>query len=307
MRRVFGDHLVQLGERYPELVVLDADVSSSTQTRLFADMYPQRFINCGIAEANMVSVAAGIAAAGLHPVASTFACLPATRALDQIRSQVAYPRLPVVLAGGYSGLSDFADGASHQSIEDLAVFAAMPNMTVLCPGDATETELALEAALQQHGPVYLRLSRAEVPRLPVPGRFALGKAIIRRDGSDVALLSTGQILECTLEAADLLEKEGIHPRVLDLHTLKPLDEQSVVQAAVDCGAIVTCEESSLIGGLGSLVAVLLARTRPTPMAIVGIADRFGQSGAYPDLRGEYGLSACHIRAAALELVRRKEW
>jgi transketolase len=214
MRRVFGDHLVRLGEKHAGLVVLDADVSSSTQTRFFGERYPQRFINCGIAEANMVSVAAGIAAAGLRPVVSTFACLLATRALDQIRSQVAYPRLPVVLAGGYSGLSDFADGASHQSIEDLAVLTAMPNMTVLCPGDATETELALEAALEHDGPVYLRLSRAEVPRLPVPGGFSLGKAVIRRDGGDVALLSTGQMLEFTLEAADLLEKEGIHSGAL---------------------------------------------------------------------------------------------
>lgn len=306
MRRVFGDHLVRLGAQHPSLVVLDADASSSTMTRLFGEKYPERFINCGIAEGNMVSVAAGIAAIGLRPLVSSFAYLLATRAADQVRSQVALTRLPVIVAGGYAGLSDFADGASHQSIEDVAFFLAMPNMTVICPGDATETELALEAALQHDGPVFLRLSRAEVPRLACPGGFSVGKAVIRREGTDVALATTGQILENVLQATELLDKEGIKARVIDLHTLKPLDKGSILRAAAECGAIITCEESSLVGGLGSLISALVSGHLPTPVVMVGIADRFGQSGAYADLRREYGLTSSHIRAAALAAIRMKE-
>jgi len=306
MRRIFGEHLVRLGAEHPNLVVLDADVSSSTMTRLFGDRYPERFINCGIAEANMVSVAAGIATTGLRPVASSFAYLLATRAADQVRSQVALTRLPVILAGGYAGLSDFADGASHQSIEDMAFFLAMPNMTVLCPGDATETELALEAALRHDGPVFLRLSRAEVPRLAYPGEFSIGRAAIRQEGTDVALVVTGQILEDALQAAELLDLDGIKARVVGLPTLKPLDSESIQRAATECGVVVTCEESSLVGGLGSLVCTLLSSQCPTPVVMVGIADRFGQSGDYAGLRHEYGLTASHIRNAALAAVGMKE-
>ena len=304
MRRVFGEHLVALASRMPDLVVLDADASCSTQTALFAQAYPDRFVNCGIAEANMVSVAAGMACSGLRPVVSTFAFLLATRASDQVRSQVAYSRIPVVFAGGYAGLSDFADGGSHQSIADVAFFTAMPNMTVLCPGDATETELALEAALRHDGPVYLRLSRAEVGRLPFPGEFALARAVVRQEGRAVALLSTGHILETVLEAAAQLAARGLHARVLDLHTVKPLDEAAVVAAARECGAIVTCEEHSIHGGLGSAVASVLARTSPAPVEMVGIRDAFGQSGAYADLRRHYGLTAADIVAAALRARQR---
>jgi transketolase len=305
MRHVFGEHLARLGESRGDLVVLDADASSSTQTRLFGAAFPERFINCGIAESNMVSVAAGMAAAGMRPVASTFAFLLATRAADQVRSQIAYSRLPVVLAGGYAGLSDFADGGSHQSVADIAVFMAMPNMTVICPGDASETELALEAALAHDGPVYLRLSRAEVGRLKYPDRFVPGKALVRRAGSDVALITTGQMLDVTLEAARVLEKDGVNPRVVDMHTLKPIDADAILDAAESCGSLVTCEEHSIIGGLGSMVCSILAPTRPTPVRMIGIRDNFGQSGSYGQLREHYGLTAGAIALAACEVMSEK--
>jgi len=305
MHRVFGDYLCEIGERHPELVVLDADVSSSTQTALFGARYPQRFLNCGIAEANMVSVAAGMAAAGLRPVVSTFAFLLATRTLDQIRSQIAYGRLPVLLAGGYAGLSDAADGGSHQAIEDIACLSVMPNMTVVCPGDAHEVEQALEAALRQDGPVYLRLSRAEVARLACPEPFAIGRAIRRREGSDIALITTGQMLEATLEAADLLAQAGIAARVLDMHTVKPLDTEALLDAARTCRAIVTCEEHSILGGLGSVVAGVLAEHCPTPMRRVGVRDAFGQSGTYEELKTHYGLTPAHIAEAARGVLQRK--
>jgi transketolase len=302
MRRIFGEHLVRMGRMREDIVVLDADVSSSTQTCLFGKAFPDRFINCGIAEANMVSVAAGIAASGLRPVASTFAFLLATRAADQVRSQIAYSRLPVVLAGGYAGLSDFADGGSHQSVADVAALAALPNMTVVCPGDATETELALDAALNHDGPVYVRLSRAEVGRLDLPGPFVLGKAIVRRDGTDVALIATGQMLETTLEAAARLENNGISARVVDMHTVKPIDSEAVIAAADRCGRVVTCEEHSIVGGLGSMVCSVLAHARPTPVRMIGIRDAFGQSGTYAQLREHYGLTAHAVAAAAQELL-----
>ena len=300
MRRVFGEYLVKLGQKRQDLVVLDADVSSSTQTKLFAEAFPKRFINCGIAEANMVSVAAGIATTGLRPVVSSFAFLLAARAADQVRSQIAYSRLPVILAGGYAGLSDSADGGSHQSVTDLAIYLAFPNLTVICPGDAAEVELALEAALEQDGPVYIRLSRAEVGRLDYPGTFEIGKAVIRRQGNDIALISTGQMLETTLAAAEILANEGICARVIDVHTVKPLDKNVILEAACECRKIITCEENNVIGGLGSMVASLLATELPTPMRMVGIHDKFGQSGDYEELKEAYSLSANSIVKTARE-------
>ena len=306
MRMVFGEHLVRLGDRYPDIVVLDADVSCSTQTRLFQEKFPDRFINCGIAEANMVSVAAGISTTGLKPVVSTFAFLLATRASDQIRSQIAYSRLGVIMAGGYSGLSDFADGGSHQSVMDLAVFLAMPNMTVICPGDATETELALEAAILRDGPVYIRLSRAEVGRLPYPEPFRIGQSLTRTSGDDLTIISTGQMLETALDAAGKLKEEGIHARLIDMHTVKPLDKVSVLKAARECRALVTCEENSVVGGMGSLVAGYLAEELPTPIRMIGIQDMFGQSGSYEEHKKHYGLAAEDILRAAYSIMKDKQ-
>ena len=306
MRRVFGDHLVRLGEQMDDLVVLDADTSNSTQTKLFGAAFPDRFINCGVAEANMVSVAAGIASAGMRPVVSAFAFLLAMRASDQIRSQIAYSRLPVVLAGGYAGLSDFADGGSHQSISDLSFFLSMPSMTVVCPGDARETELSLEAALAVDGPVYLRLSRAEVLYLETPETFSIGKAFIRQEGDDVALVCTGHILERVLEAGSELHQKGINARVIDMHTVKPLDVEVLQAAAQQCGCIVTCEEHNVIAGLGSMVASYLARECPVPIRMIGIQDLFGQSGRYADLQTHYGLSPVAIVEAAEAVIKQKE-
>jgi transketolase len=306
MRAVFGEELVELGKTREDLVVLDADVSSSTQTAMFGNMYPTRFINCGIAEANMVSVAAGLAASGFRPVASTFAFLLATRAADQIRSQVAYSRLPVVLAGGYAGLSDFADGGSHQSVMDLSTFLNMPNMTVICPGSIEETQWAVRTALSIDGPVYLRLSRAEVGSIPLEAGVSIGRTVVRRQGRDLALITTGQTLGLAVEAAEALTAAGISVRLLDLLVAKPLDEQAILAAARECGAIVTVEENSVRGGLGSMIAAFLSGSSHVPVGIVGINDSFGQSGPYESLRECYGLTVPHIVSAAKEAVEVKE-
>jgi len=306
MRRVFGEHLVRMGQKHKDLVVLDADTSSSTQTRLFQTAFPDRFLNCGLAEANLGAVAAGLAAAGMRPLVSAFAFLLATRASDQVRSQIAYSRLPVIFAGGYAGLSDFADGGSHQSVEDLSFFLSMPNMTVICPADATETELALEAALEHDGPVFLRLSRAEVNRLDYPLPFQIGKALIRQPGNDVALVSTGHIFDRVRQAAEQLTQKGISVRLIDLHTIKPLDGNVILSVARECRCMVTCEEHSVYGGMGSYISRFLAETCPIPMRIIAIPDQFGQSGSYAELQRHYGLSPEAIITAVEEVLQQKQ-
>lgn len=306
MRMVFGRALAALGTDIPNLVVLDADTSHSTQTWMFAERYPDRFINCGIAEANMVSVAAGIATCGMIPVVSTFAFLLSLRAGEQVRSQIAHSRLNVKLAGGYAGLSDSADGASHQSVMDIAVMRAMPNMTVICPSDVATTEGLVRQALATTGPVYIRLSRDEVPLYPVELRaIRIGKAIRRSEGKDIALFSTGSILEEVLLAAEELKAHGVAARVIDLHTVKPLDDSEVVSAATETGAIVTCEEHSVIGGLGDAVASVLAQHGAAiPFAKIGLPDSFGQSGAYSTLKDFYGIGASGISTVARKLLQR---
>ena len=299
-RVVFGETLVELGAADARIVVLDADVSSSTQTRLFAEAFPERFFNVGIAEANMVSIAAGLAACGYVPVVSTFALFIALRAGDQVRAQVAYTNLNVKLVGGYAGLSDFADGASHQSVEDLAVMRAIPAMTVIAPADAVEMRLALAAAIDHDGPVFLRVSRDVVGELidPATHPFGIGKGITLRDGSDVTLVTTGTMLPLALDAADALGREGVSARVLDMHTLKPLDDDLLVEAARATGALVTIEEHSILGGLGGAVCEALAARRPTPVVRCGIPDRFGQSGGYAAILARAGLDAGAVCRAA---------
>ena len=306
-RVVFGTALAKLGAEFPHLVVLDADVSSSTQTALFAQAYPKRFFNFGIAEANMVSAAAGMAAVGLLPVVSTFAFLLAVRAGDAVRSLVAYNRLNVKMAGGYAGLSDFADGASHQSVEDLAVMTGIPNITVVAPCDAVETRLAVRAMLEHAGPVYLRLHRNETPVLTDYSRepFRIGKGKILRDGRDVSIISTGYMVHKALDAAEALEKEGISAGVVNMSTIKPLDEELVLECARKTGRIVTAEEHSVHGGLGGAVAELLARKHPVPMAFVGVQDTFAESGDYEKLLEKYGLTPGAIAGKARGLVRGK--
>jgi transketolase len=305
-RLVFGEELVKLGAENEKIVVLDADVSSSTQTKHFAGAYPDRFFNFGIAEANMMSAAAGLASCGYVPVVSTFALFIALRAGDQMRAQVAYTGLPVVLAGGYAGLSDFADGASHQSVEDLAVMRAVPGVKVVAPSDITETRLALRAAVEADGPVFLRLSRAEVTEDYGPDHpFEVGRGIALRAGADVTLIATGTMVKPALRVAEALARDGIDARVIDMHTVKPLDDELVERAARETGALVTVEEHSIHGGLGGAVCESVCARRPVPVVRVGIPDRFGESGAYPEILKRAGLTADEIAAAARRAVAMK--
>jgi len=299
-RQVFGEELVALGAANEKLVVLDADVSSSTQTKLFGAAYPDRFFNVGIAEANMASVAAGLAASGYVPVISTFALFMSLKAGDQIRAQIAYPRLHVIMAGGYAGLSDFADGASHQSVEDLAVMRAIPGITVVAPCDATETKLAIRAAIATDGPVFLRLSRESVPELfkEQSHPFELGKGVVVEEGEDVTLVATGTMLSVALVARNELARSGVSARVVDMHTVKPLDADLVEKAARQTGAIVTIEEHTIHGGLGSAVCEAVCERFPVPVVRVGIPDRFGESGAYAQILARAGLDALSVAGAA---------
>lgn len=306
MRVVFGETLCDLAKEFPRMVVLDADVSSSTQTRLFGEKFPDRFYNFGVAEANMVSAAAGMAAAGLLPVASTFAFLLAARAGDPVRSQVAYANLNVKLAGGYAGLSDHADGPSHQSVMDLAVMRAMPNMTVLVPSDIETTRAAVGAMLARDGPVYLRLSRQPVGSLHGgDAGLDVGRARVLREGGDVALCVCGTLLAEALSAAEALAAEGVDAAVVELATLKPLDVQTLAAAAGRTGAVVTVEEHSVVGGLGGAVAEALAAREPAPLERVGVPDTFAESGPYGELMDKYGLSVGDVVAAAQRAVARK--
>ncbi|HAU37585.1 MAG TPA: transketolase [Phycisphaerales bacterium] len=306
-RVVFGEALVELGASDPRVVVLDADVSSSTQTRLFASAFPRRFFNFGIAEANMVSAAAGLATCGFVPVVSTFALFLSLRAGEQVRAQVAYTGLNVKLVGGYAGLSDYADGASHQSVEDLAVLRAIPNLAVVAPSDAVEMRQALRAAVAHDGPVFLRVSREAVGEDydPATHPFRLGRGIVLREGADVTFVATGTMVRLAREAAEALQREGVSAGVIDLHTVKPLDEDLLVRAANATGAIVTVEEHSVLGGLGSAVCETLCARRPVPVVRCGIPDRFGESGAYGEILARAGLDVGSLCRAARQAVERK--
>jgi transketolase len=305
MRVVFGETLSRLGDEYPGMVVLDCDVSSSTQTKIFGQKYPERFYNFGIAEANMVSAAAGMATCGLIPVASTFAFLITLRAGDPVRSLIAYNRLNVKLAGGYAGLSDFADGASHQSVLDLAVMRAMPNMTVLVPSDIETTQGAIKAMLDYNGPVYLRLSRDQVTSAHHGDTtFRIGKALVLREGNDITLAVSGTLLPMVLTAADELAKRGTDAAVVEFPTLKPFDQETLVRYAQRTKAVITIEEHSIIGGLGSAAAETLGEQCPARLKRIGLEDTFGESGAYPQLLAKYGLSVMAIVTAAQRMLNR---
>lgn len=307
MRLVFGEMLCELGDEYPGMVVLDADVSSSTQTRLFAEKYKDRFFNFGIAEANMISAAAGMAACGLIPVASTFAFLIALRAGDPVRSLVSYNNLNVKLAGAYGGLSDFADGASHQSVCDLSVMRAMPNMTVLVPSDIDTARGAVKAMLDHKGPVYLRLSREPVGSYHGGDHaFEIGKARVLREGNDVTIAVTGILLAQVLEAAEELDKAGINASVVEFATLKPFDAETLLSCARKTGAVITVEENTVLGGLGGAAAEVLGENYPVIMKRIGLNDTFGQSAvSYRDLLNWYGLTAKRIYDTAKEVVKLK--
>ena len=292
-RAAYGEALAALAEEYPQLVVLDADLSGSTQSAMFAKAHPERFYNMGIAEGNMMGVAAGLAASGKQAFASSFAMFAAGRAWEQVRNSIAYPRLNVKVVGSHGGLSVGEDGATHQCIEDYAIMRAIPGMMVVSPCDAPEMRLAVRALLDYDGPAYLRLGRLAVESVTdtVPGyAFQLGKGVTLRQGRDATVIATGMMVQMALQAAEALAADGIDVRVIDMHTIKPLDEELVLQAAEETGAIVTSEEASVVGGLGSAVAELLSGRHPVPVVRHGVEDVFGRSGKAQEVLAAYGLT-----------------
>jgi len=303
LRDSFGEALVELGRENSEVVVLDADVSSSTKTALFGKAFPDRFFNFGVAEANMMDAAAGFATVGKIPFASTFGFLRTVRAGEQIRSSIAYPNLNVKVCGSYGGLSDSFDGVSHQTIYDLAIMRATPNMTVVVASDDILTRKAVKAIAYYRGPVYLRLCRNEVPVLENEDRaFEIGKGILLRDGADVTILVTGILVSKALDAAERLKKEGIHARVIEIHTLKPLDEEIIIKAARETKGIVTVEEHSSIGGLGSAVAECVVKHCPVRVEMVAIRDTFAETGPYDALLEKYVLNNHLIERSCKKLL-----
>ncbi|MGO9314596.1 MAG: transketolase family protein [Syntrophobacteraceae bacterium] len=303
LRDSFGEALVELGRANSDVVVLDADVSSSTKTALFGKAFPDRFYNFGIAEANMMDAAAGFATAGKIPFAATFGFLATLRAGEQIRSSIAYPNLNVKVCGAYGGLSDSFDGVSHQSVYDLAIMRATPNMTVIVGSDDILTRKAVIAIADYRGPVYLRLCRNEVPVLEDEDRtFEIGKGIQLRDGSDVTIVVTGILVSKALDAAEQLKSEGIRARVIEIHTLKPLDEEIIIKAARETKGIVTVEEHSRIGGLGSAVAECVVRHCPARVEMVAIPDTFAETGPYDALLEKYVLNNHSIERSCKKLI-----
>ncbi|MGN8875456.1 transketolase family protein [Pseudoflavonifractor sp. HCP28S3_F10] len=300
-RGAFGKAIVELAEQYPELVVLDADLSGATMTKEFSKTYPDRFFNMGIAEANMVGVAAGLATCGKKPFAATFAMFAAGRAFEQVRNSVAYPHLNVKVVGSHGGLSVGEDGATHQCCEDFATMRSIPGMLVCCPCDGNEMKLAVKALLDYDGPAYLRLGRLAVETVTdaIEGySFELGKGSVLREGSDVTIVAAGMMVQMALKAADILAEEGVSARVIDMHTIKPLDEELVLKAARETGAIVTSEEHNIIGGLGEAVAGYLSGVCPVPVVRHGVNDEFGRSGKAPLVLEHYGLTPEGIAAKA---------
>jgi len=305
-RQAYGDTLVELGRENPDIVVLDADLSKSTMTAGFAKAYPERFFNAGIAEQNLMGMAAGLATTGKVPFASTFAVFAAGRAFEQVRNTICYPKLNVKIAASHAGITVGEDGGSHQSVEDLALMRALPNMTVIAPADAVETAKAVRAAAAHRGPVYIRLSRLATPVIfGADYQFEIGKAVVVREGKDVSLFSTGTMLAAALAAADRLADEGIRAEVVNVATLKPLDARTILASLAKTGCGVTCEEHSIIGGLGSAVAELVVENDPLPLTRVGILDVFGESGKPDELLQRFGLTADDIVIAARRVFQRK--
>jgi transketolase len=301
-REAYGDALVELGAQREEVVVLDADVANSTYTERFGRTFPERFFNLGLCEAHMIGVAAGLSRCGKVPFVSTFAIFAAQRALNQIFQSVAYTNANVKIVVTHAGITVGEDGATHQAIDDIAVMRAVPNMTVVVPCDAEQTRQAVFAAAEHEGPVYIRLGRPAARQIYASCPFRIGKAIVLREGEDVTLVGCGITVGMCLEAAALLEQQGISAEVLDVPTVKPLDRQAILQSARKTGAVVTAEEHTVIGGLGSAVAEVLSEEHPTPMRRVGVGDCMGQSGPWKALLEAYGITPRHIATAAVELV-----
>lgn len=307
MREAFGKALLNLSGDFPRMVVLDADVSNSTQTVHFGKKYPDRFFNIGVAEANMVDIAGGMATCGLHPVVSTFAIFLTLKAADQIRNVLCYNQLPVTLVGGYAGLSDSFDGASHQSIIDLAVMRAMPNMKVLVPSDAVEMEQALRIAMEEEGPVYVRSSRNPTPVLfGNQAPMEIGKVRKIHNGNDITIAACGVPVFMAIEAAERLETRGITVDLLNVSSIKPFDEKAIIESVSKTGKILTVEEHSIIGGLGCAVAEVLAQTACGKMVSIGIRDVFTDTGPYMDLLDKYGISTDQIYNTAVKMLQIKK-
>ncbi|MBQ6150388.1 MAG: transketolase family protein [Mogibacterium sp.] len=296
-RESYGNALVELGREHADLVVLDADLAGATKTSTFKKEFPDRHFDCGIAEGNMMAVAAGIASMGMVPFASTFAMFAAGRAFEQVRNSIGYPHLNVKIGATHGGISVGEDGASHQCCEDFALMRSIPGMTVICPADDVEARAAVKAAYEFEGPVYLRFGRSGVPVFHDEDyKFEIGKGEVLQDGNDIAIIATGLMVCEAMKAGEELRAEGINARVINMATIKPLDEELVLKAAEECGKIVTCEEHSIIGGLGEAVSALLSEKLPTPVRRIGVNDEFGHSGPAADLLKDFGLSAENIVA-----------
>lgn len=306
IRDAYGEVLQKIGRENKDVVVLEADVGSSSKSILFGKEFPERYFNVGISEGNMAAMAAGFAAAGKIPFINTFAAFMTLRAGDPVNSLIAYTSLNVKLAGTYAGLSDSYDGASHHAISDIAMMRALPNMTVISVADAVETEKATRAAAAYDGPIYLRLSRAPVPIIfDESYKFEIGKGVQMTEGNDVTIVATGYMVQKSLQAAEELKTRGIQARVINIHTIKPIDRELLTRCAKETGAVVTAEEHSIIGGLGSAVAEVLVKEYPVPMDFVGVEDRFAESGDYEKLLLKYGMSVQNIVSKVESVIKRK--
>lgn len=303
----FGEGLLEAGKRNPLVMAIGADITSSVGVNLFAEAYPERFISIGIAEQNCMGVATGLALEGKIPVFSTYGVFAAHRAADQIRISVCYNNVHVIIGGAHAGVSVGPDGATHQALEDLAVMRVLPNMTVLSPCDATQTKLATIAAIEQcHGPVYIRFGREPMPDFTDGSKpYTIGKAEILRQGHDLTIAATGHLVWEALKAAETLQSRGISAHVLNIHTIKPLDTETILQAARETGAIITAEEHQVTGGLGGAIAELVAGYYPVPMEFVGMNNRFGESGNAETLMEMFGMKSSMIVTKSLQLVERK--
>lgn len=305
-RAAYGEALVELGKERDDFLVLDADLAAATQTGMFKKAFPERFYDCGIAEANMMSIAAGIAATGKKVICSSFAMFAAGRAFEQVRNSIGYPHLNVIIGATHAGISVGEDGATHQCCEDIALMRTIPGMTIINPADATEAKKAVRAALELDGPVYMRFGRLAVPVIFGDDyNFELGKGVQLKDGSDVTVIATGLMVNEALGAYELLKNEGINARIINMHTIKPLDKEIVLKAAKETGAIVTAEEHSVIGGLGSAVSETVCEEYPVPVVKLGVYDTFGHSGPAVKLLDEFGLRAVNIAEKAKKAIELK--
>ena len=303
-RESYGNALVELGKLHDDVVVLDADLAGATKTGMFKKAFPERFIDCGIAEGNMIGVAAGIATTGKVPFASTFAMFAAGRAFEQVRNSVGYPKNNVKIGATHAGISVGEDGATHQCNEDIALMRTIPGMTIINPSDDVEAKAAVRAAYELDGPVYLRFGRLAVPVINDNDdyKFEIGKGVVLREGKDVTIVASGLTVSTSLEAAEMLAKDGIEAKVINMHTIKPIDEEAIINAAKETGKIVTVEEHSIIGGLGSAVCDVLSEKYPVKVKKIGINDRYGESGPAVELVHKYGLDGEGIYASVKEFL-----